>query len=263
MAGLGATPWTVATGKDDPERAWDVLVSTKGDALNDTYAYAAGGGDGWNETVRGKLITRAVYPSIERDGVGGSATAWFDFGNSLDMGRAVDLEYAGRYHLPHESVKLHVFRVAKDELLPCPDVHARVSIRIAVSRRVGRERTSRHPDGDDDAARTPRGSAPVGVRGPRRPRLAVQTQRHRARDGVGRVATQRERPGRETQVPEQLPGETHGRVYPVWQPDAASDLDAPGIDEPVPRRSRGATSRSASRTRKSTISPPSSANRKV
>ena len=36
--GLGATPWTVATGRDDPERAWDVLVSTKGDALNDTYA---------------------------------------------------------------------------------------------------------------------------------------------------------------------------------------------------------------------------------
>ena len=36
--GLGATPWTVATGRDDPERAWDVLVSTKGDARNDTYA---------------------------------------------------------------------------------------------------------------------------------------------------------------------------------------------------------------------------------
>ena len=107
-------------------RAWDVLVSTKGDALNDTYAMPPAAVTGGTRRFW-KHATRAVYPSIERDGLGGSATAWFDFGNSLDMGRAVDLEYAGRYHLPHESVKLHVFDGARSALCRVPRPRARVA----------------------------------------------------------------------------------------------------------------------------------------
>ena len=230
--GLGATPWTVATGKDDPDRALDVLVSTKGDALNDTYAYAAGGGDGWNETVRGKLITRAVYPSIERDGVGGSATAWFDFGNSLDMGRAVNLEYAGRYHLPHESVKLHVFRVAKDDLLPCPT--STRACRFG-SRFHGAWDVSEHRD-IPTVTTMPHGHRAdprlwgyVDLADPDSPFKPNATAHEMEWDVLqlsGNVLGARLRYQNNFQV---KPTDV---FYPnVWQPAAASDLDAPGIDD--------------------------------
>ena len=230
--GLGATPWTVATGRDDPERAWDVLVSTKGDARNDTYAYAAGGGDGWNETVRGKHATRAVYPSIERDGLGGSATAWFDFGNSLDMGRAVDLEYAGRYHLPHESVKLHVFRVARDALLPCPT--STRACRFG-SRFHGAWDVSEHRD-IPTVTTMPHGHRAdprlwgyVNLADPDSPFKPNATAHEMEWDVLrlsGNVMGARIRYQNNYQV---KPTDV---FYPnVWQPDAASDLDARGVDD--------------------------------
>ena len=134
-------------------------------------------------------------------------------------------------------------------------VHARVSLRIAVSRRVGRERTSRHPDGDDDAADGHRAD----------PRLwrvrkldvdpdAFQTERHRARDGMGlRNTTQREtswaresgtrttsRSNRRTSSTR-----TCGNPGRGERPRRVGLAD----DGPPPSPSRGQTSRSASPTR--------------
>ena len=196
-----ATPWTVATGETIRAR-WDQFHQAM---LNDTHASRRrrdGGTD-----VRGKHATRAVYPSIERDGLGGSATAWFDFGNSLDMGRAVDLEYAGTTF--PMSVKLHVFRW-RARVFAVSHVHARVSLRIAVSQR-GRERTSRHPT-VTTMPHGHRGPALVGyvnLADPDSPFKPNATAHEMEWD-----VDQRERHGRENQVPEQLPGQTDGRLLP-------------------------------------------------
>ena len=117
--GLGATPWTVATGADDPNKTLDVLVATNGRDSNETE-YAYGGGEN-RQRVRGKMISRAVYPGVRDEGLETkTAIAWFDFGSSLDLGRSVRLEYAGAYDKPHEDVKLRTFALAREELEPCP-----------------------------------------------------------------------------------------------------------------------------------------------
>ena len=73
------------------------------------------------QRVRGKMISRAVYPGVRDEGLETkTAIAWFDFGSSLDLGRSVRLEYAGAYDKPHEDVKLRTFALAREELEPCP-----------------------------------------------------------------------------------------------------------------------------------------------
>ena len=168
---------------------------------------------GGTRRFAGNTPRAAVYPSIERDGLGGSATAWFDFGNSLDMGRAVDLEYAGRYHLPHESVKLHVFRVARDALLPCPT--STRACRFG-SRFHGAWDVSEHRD-IPTVTTMPHGHRAdprlwgyVNLADPDSPFKPNATAHEMEWD----VTTQRERHGRENQVPEQLPGQTDGRLLP-------------------------------------------------
>lgn len=124
--GLGATPWTLATGADDADRALDVLESTggagatgSGDATR--YAYVVGNETAY-EPVSGKYAARAVYLDVKESGATSNpdVAAWFDFGGSLDLGRAVRLEFEGSSWFAHEDVELHTFRVSRDALLPCP-----------------------------------------------------------------------------------------------------------------------------------------------
>ena len=124
--GLGATPWTLATGADDPARALDVLESTGGAGATGSedatrYAYAFGNETAY-EPVSGKYAARAVYPDVKACGAKGNpdVVAWFDFGSSLDLGRAVRLEFEGSSRFAHQDVELHTFRVSRETLTPCP-----------------------------------------------------------------------------------------------------------------------------------------------
>ena len=124
--GLGATPWTLATGADDSARALDVLESTGGAGATGSedatrYAYAFGNETAY-EPVSGKYAARAVYSDVKARGAKGSpdVVTWFDFGNSLDLGRAVRLEFEGSSWFAHKEVELHTFRVARKTLTPCP-----------------------------------------------------------------------------------------------------------------------------------------------
>ena len=124
--GLGATPWVLATGADRPERALDVLESTGGAGATKSgdasvYAYSLGNETHY-ERVAGKYAARAVYLSVKEKSVQGApdVTAWLDFGSSLDFGRSVSLEFQGSSWFAHEAVELHVFRLRRDSLLPCP-----------------------------------------------------------------------------------------------------------------------------------------------
>jgi len=124
--GLGATPWTLATGADDSARALDVLESTGGagatgsdDATRYAYTFR---NETTYEPVSGKYAARAVYSDVKNRGAKNEpeVLAWFDFGSSLDFGRAVRLEHEGSSRFAHEEVELHTFRVARETLTPCP-----------------------------------------------------------------------------------------------------------------------------------------------
>lgn len=124
--GLGATPWVLATGADDASRTSDVLEATGGSGItgsNDVTEYSYEfGNETVTEAVRGKYAARAVYRSVKDKTAEGNpdVLAWFDFGSSLDFGRAVKLEFEGSTWFAHEEVELHKFRVSRDALLPCP-----------------------------------------------------------------------------------------------------------------------------------------------
>ena len=69
----------------------------------------------------GKYAAR-VYSDVKNRGAKNEpeVSAWFDFGSSLDFGRAVRLEHEGSSWFAHEEVELHTFRVARETLTPCP-----------------------------------------------------------------------------------------------------------------------------------------------
>lgn len=116
---VGATPWVLATGMDNPSRTLDVLESTLGDVTvpNGTYTYTS---TGRSIKITGKKVANAVYPEVKRKGLNAETVAWFDFGNSLDLARPVRLKYADEYEEVHSDVKFHKFQVHPDELIPCP-----------------------------------------------------------------------------------------------------------------------------------------------
>ena len=117
--GIGATPWVLATGMDNPSRTFDVLQSTLGEEMipNGTYRYPS---TGRSIKIAGKKVSNAVYPEVKHKGLNAETVAWFDFGNSLDLARPVRLKYADDYENVHADVKFHKFHVHPDELIPCP-----------------------------------------------------------------------------------------------------------------------------------------------
>lgn len=137
--GVGATPWVVATGKDDPDKVWDVLASTKGDAQGGSYAYNTG----HVEAVGGKHFWQAIYPKVANKGTGlgslGEVTTWFDIGAGLDMGRKVKLQYRGDYDLPHKKntmVRLYNYEFVDEARLVFYSTRHRSSRSLAARKRT-------------------------------------------------------------------------------------------------------------------------------
>lgn len=75
---------------------------------------------GWTEKVSGKMMSKAVYQSMKKDGILTPVFGWFDFGSSFDVGRQVKLEWNKGKLKPHPKIELVTFSIADDELLPCP-----------------------------------------------------------------------------------------------------------------------------------------------
>jgi hypothetical protein len=137
--GVGATPWVVTTGKDDPDKVWDVLASTKGDAEGGSYAYNTG----HVEAVGGKHFWQAIYPKVANKGTGlgslGEVTTWFDIGAGLDMGRKVKLQYRGDYDLPHKKntmVRLYNYEFVDEARLVFYSTRHRSSRSLAARKRT-------------------------------------------------------------------------------------------------------------------------------
>lgn len=76
--------------------------------------------EGWTEQVGGKKMTNAVYQHVKKYGLNDPVVAWFDVGNSMDMGRKVSLEWSKQKVKPHPDIELFIFKIVDDELLPCP-----------------------------------------------------------------------------------------------------------------------------------------------